>query len=173
MNRGKPSILPSLLCFIGLLGAMGCMLLPLLKTETAFNETIEFSGVLLLFGGTLTRELGSGVYSFTFNVNVYLLIVSQGFLLSAISCLLGRMSRFNRVFSLALGLASVVALCFAKRFVALSSPIAYDGLEFHYGFSIGLSLAIVSLIGEVIALSVFDKKPQKKEKARKNAAELK
>ena len=167
----RPSIIPSVLCSIALLGAMVCMLLPMLKVKTYAGETISLPGITILFGGVVEQELPSGVYSFSFNVNLYLLVLSQGFLLSAIACLLGRQSRFNRIFSISLAGASMIALLFARRFVCLASPITYEGLEYDFGFALSFILCLGALVWEVILLAVFDQRAANTAKNPKNDAE--
>ena len=131
-----------------LLAALGLMFLPLLKTSTGAGEEILFYGSTLLFGGKIDLELPSGVYSFSFQTNIYLLITTQTFLLGAISCLLAKQSSFNRVFSLVLSIAGIVLLALSPTTVARSSTLSQKDFAFAYGFILSVVCAGLAVLIE-------------------------
>ena len=135
--------------------SIGSCFLPLFHVDTLVHEGIEFFGALVVFGGRTEVALTSGVYSFSFNTNLPLLVTFQGLLLSAAACYLGGRSILNRIFALVLGLASLIALCFAKTFVLTTSTLESNGLSFGLGFYLALGFAIAANICQGLNLYFF------------------
>ena len=141
--------------------SLGSLFLPILKVSTATNESIRFFGWTVLFGGTVEATTESGIYSFSFGVNIGLLITMQGLLLSAAACFLCGRSKVNRVFAAVLSLASLVALFFTRNFVAMSSAVAPTGLAFAFGWWMAVGFAGIGIYAEgmsIFSLSVKERR---------------
>lgn len=124
---------------------IGCFFLPSVQAITSQGETILLPGYLVLFGGEYVVELPSGLYAFSFRVNLALLALTQALLLSAVSCFLGRSSPFNRYFSLGFFFVATICLFFYREWLCLFSPIPKDGLEFAYGHYLMIIFALIAL----------------------------
>ena len=160
--------LVTIACFVFMLLALGALFLPLVFAKTYAGERIDFFGYMAMFGGRVEQTLPSGVYSFSFEVNVPLLVLTQAFLLASVACLLSRTSYFNRVFALVLTLGSVMGLCFVKAWIVSKSSLTGDGLGLGYGFVLSFVFATLAIALEILLL-VFAKTPKKSEgKTRKN-----
>lgn len=147
------------LCF---LAAFGTMFASLVQTDTAYGETIYFYGAKVLFGGEMIRNLASGQYSFTLYVNIYLLVVSQLFLLAAVSGFLSSNNTFNRVFSLGLSTLAIVGVSLSAVFVSIVNHLPMDGLLVSYGSFFSIVLSVIGIVLEIGAWVA-----EKKEKAKK------
>ncbi|MCR5348641.1 MAG: hypothetical protein K6E59_03425 [Bacilli bacterium] len=149
--------------------ALGALFLPLLSTKDISGNSISFFGWPVIFGGNVEASTSSGTYAFTFNINIALLVLTQCFLLSGVSCALGGQSVFNRVFALVFSSVCLAGLCMTPWLVSLFSPIPFDGLSLGYGGWVSFALSALVIIGE-IAWIVMTKKPSKNDK---KSAEIK
>lgn len=150
-----------------LLVAIGMLFLPLVYVETAAGERVYFYGATLLFGGTVDAVLPSGVYSFAFGVNLYLLIATQVFLLSAVSAFLAKQSHFNRIFSLVLGTAGIVLISLTPLWLSMTSSLTQNGTHLTYGYILSCVFASASMGIEIVLLFMSlgkSKKPRESEK---------
>lgn len=141
--------------------ALGCLFLPLLKTNGVNGEPIRFYGYLLIFGGNIEVASSSGVYSFAFRFNVWLLILMQALLLSSLAALLSFRNGFNRIFGLVLSMASLVFLCLAPVWVSIVSSMPLEGLRPAFGLYLSTGLAA---LGILIELAFFAKETLRRNK---------
>ena len=141
-----------------ILGALGMMFLPLLSMATVGDEAVLFGGATLLFGGDIVAELPSGIYAFHFDVNIPILIITQAYLLGAVSCFLGTQSKFNRIFSMLLLLTGSVAMFFLPEMVIPTSTLTREGLGFAYGLYLCVGFAAASFTGQLVELILLFRK---------------
>lgn len=127
---------------------------PILVVKTTGGESVALYGFPLIFGGQAEYHLPSGVYSYSFHLSVYMLIVSQCFLLGGISCLLGKKSRFNRIASIVLVFAGIVMTCIAPNVLQSSNFLPCDGMSFGGSLILILVLGVVGIVLEIL-YSVF------------------
>ena len=132
--------------------ALCSLFLPLLSVMTPAGETISFYGWNILAGGPIVAELPSGVYSFSFRVNIYLLVATQAYLLSVISCFLGRQSIFNRAFSLVTALGAAVLVGLNPLVIPQFSSLPANSVSFAYGSYLSIGFAGVAILGELVLL---------------------
>ncbi|MBP5091758.1 MAG: hypothetical protein J6328_04295, partial [Bacilli bacterium] len=125
--------------------ALGSLFLPFLMVATPGGESVFIFGHSVLFGGQVEARLASGTYAFTFELNIYLLIAGQGLLLALVACLLGKESSFNQIFSIILGLASIILL--SLMFVVLPSSfhMPLEGIYYGVGFYLAFSFGIIGV----------------------------
>ena len=135
------------LCVLSLFG-------PILVVHTTGGESLALFGFPLIFGGTAEYTVPSGVYSYTFGLSVFMLVVSQCFLLGGISCLLGKRSRFNRVASILLVATGIVMTCVAPQLLCEWNSLPMDGVTFGGSLYLILVLGVVG-IGLEILYGVF------------------
>ena len=142
MSERKPlsHFLLSLLAALLLLACAGTMFLPLVTVSGAYGEALPIPGFPIMFGGELEMETSGGFYAFSFELNVILIIVMQGYILAAVSCFLGRQNRFNRIASLVLCLASIGASAFMVPLVCLFSSLSGAGVALGIGTILALCM---------------------------------
>lgn len=162
MNDGRMEKIGGYVSAVSLLAALGCVFLPLLKTATIEGEEILFYGWRLLFGGREDALLSSGVYSFSFSTNIYLLVATQTFLLAAVSCFLGKQSVFNRIFSIVLAIAGIVLLSLSPIWVSKTSSLPRNSLNMAYGYVLSSCLAFAAVLIEVFLLVLAFAKRKKR-----------
>lgn len=131
------------LCVLSMFG-------PLLIVTTQAGESVAFFGWIVIFGGKADYVFPSGTYSFSFAMSVYLLVMSQCFLLSGISCLLGKRSRFNRLASILLAVAGIGMSCFYKLGVCEANGLPADGVSYGGALPLILTLGIIGIVLEII-----------------------
>ena len=150
MTSPKVRYAINLISALSFLFAVGMMFLPLVQVSTLAGETIPFFGANLIFGGIIETTLPSGVYSFSFSMNIFLLIITQAFILGAVSCYLARVSIFNRIVSFLLGLAAFIVLFFTPMFITRTSSLPAEGTLYSYGFYLSAFFGLLGCVGETI-----------------------
>lgn len=148
------------LCFFCCLGALFG---PLLVMTTSGGESVALMGFPLIFGGKAEYHLPSGVYSYTFGLSVFMLILSQCFLLGGISCLLGKKSRFNRIASILLVAAGIGMTCVAPELLCKWNLLPMDGVSFGGSLYLILFLGVVGIALEILYGVFAPSKPAKTE----------
>ncbi len=141
-----------------LLGSAGVMFQPLLGIKAANNEVLPIYGFFAIFGGEVQIESG-GLYAFSFELNIGLLVAMQCFILSAAACFLGRLNRFNRILSLVFGVAGIALISFAVPLVAMTSSLTGNGVGLGWGgiLSICFGGAAILIQGFLLVLSLRKK----------------
>ena len=131
------------LCVFALFG-------PILVLTTTGGESVALFGFPLIFGGTAEYRLPSGVYSYTFGLSVFMLVLTQCFLLGGVSCLLGKKSRFNRIASILLVGAGIVMTCMAPHLLCEWNSLPMDGVTFGGSLYLILFLGVVGIVLEIL-----------------------
>jgi len=159
-KKGRPlflyffSALCFFLCVLSLFG-------PILVVRTTGGESLALFGFPLIFGGKAEYVVPSGVYSYTFGLSIFMLILSQCFLLGGISCLLGKRSRFNRVASILLVATGIVMTCIAPQLLCEWNSLPMDGVTFGGSLILILVLGVAGIVLEILYGVFSTAKPEK------------
>ncbi len=132
--------------------ALGFFFLPNLYATTMEGTRIYFRGAMLAFGGEVITEVGGSVYSFSFSINIFALILLMCLFLSGVAALLSKESFINRIAASLLALAAVV-LAFM-----LPNQVGQTGLSLAYGSLLCIGFAFLSIAFNVLAFLIRPKK---------------
>ncbi|MDY6093917.1 MAG: hypothetical protein SPI58_02605 [Candidatus Enteromonas sp.] len=142
-TMGWPAILVGFL----LLGALGCLFLPLLGTRSPKGTLVLFSSSQLIFGGLYETVVDGYPFSMGFALNYGILVVGQLIILASLASFFGRNHPRNLMIAIILVALSIVGTLLVPVLVSWMNP-GIDPKECVYGYGalIVIGLLFVSLI---------------------------
>lgn len=140
-RKGKLIYLVSLL----LLGAFLVVLLPYFGTPAPNRDVMYFNYFDYLFGGNVVMQNSGHMYSFSFKINVYLIIYQLVIALAFLGSLFSKNSPKNLLLTFFLTLACLIASFFVAFFIVnINKGFAYKDIHFGYAYYIQVGLLIVA-----------------------------
>lgn len=147
----RKGLLVYLSSFFFLLAGLS-LFIPFCSYQIENGFTLSLTSYKVIFGGEDVFTQNGYIYSFSYKLNVPLLIMSQIFVLSFIASLLGKKDKTNIIIALLLGISSLVMDIFSIRLAGLSSSLIQEGLKPGVGYYFSIGLAILALITLLICL---------------------
>ncbi len=130
-----------------LLSGLFLFISPFCSYEIETGRTINLTPYKVLLGGSDSFTVNGYVYSFSYSINVPLLILEQLFILSFFSCLFGKRVKRNIIVGLIIGSICLCLDCFCLSLVCFSSKgIIYSGVKYGPGFYFSIILCLFALI---------------------------
>lgn len=138
------------------------LLIPFCSYQIEDGLTLSLTSYKVIFGGEDIFTQNGYIYSFSYKLNVPLLIMSQLFVLSFIASLLGKKDKTNIIIALLLGLSSLIMDLFSIRLASLSSSLIQVGLKPGVGYYFSIGLNVLAIV--VLLICLFPLISKKKEK---------
>ena len=138
--------------FVSALIAMGCFFLADISVSTLGGERIFVYGFTLAFGGEIVRVIDGSVYSLSFQVSIFALVLLMCLFLSSIAAVLSKESFVNRLVACALALGAGVLM------LVLPSQTGLLGFQFAYGSFLCSGFAFLSAVFDVLGFFFHPKK---------------
>lgn len=140
---GWPAIVVGFL----LLGAVGCLFLPLIGTYSSAGTLVNFSSVPLLFGGLFDTVVDGYPLSMGFSLNIGMLITGQLMILAALSSFFGKNNPRNLMIAIVLVILSAAGVLLFPYFTAWANKgLVVQELVYGYGSYIVVGILFLCLI---------------------------
>lgn len=142
-KRGRLIYLVSLLLF----ASYFFILIPYFGVYTAENELILFQFSNYVLGGNVVVNSNGYVYSYSFKLNVYLIIYQQLMLLACLGSIFSRNSTKNLIFTMFLIIGCLVASFFVPFFIISVNPqFTYKDIQLNIGYFLQVGILLICLI---------------------------
>lgn len=139
-----------------LLSGLFLFISPFCSYMVETGQSLSLTPYKVLFGGNDSFTLNGFIYSFSYSLNVPLLILEQLFVLAFLSCVFGKQTKRNIIAGLVIGIICLCLDCFCLRMVSFSSKdIVYSGLKLGPGFYFSIFSCLLALIILFVCLCPF------------------
>lgn len=136
--------------------------IPFCSYQDEYGVTAGLTSYKILIGGEDTFYLNSYLYSFSYKLNIPLLLMLQLCLLSIVASIFGKRDKTNLIIATILGAITFILNCFSLPLATLSSSLLMNGIRPGVGYFFSLGFCFIALVNLLICLfPIIFKKKQK------------